>query len=89
MNKQTIVLLKVNHPVGKTVSENSKLHCPLPMVENIIFDAIEYSMVLDMTKITQGGSEPSEMNADSWRQILVSRDYGDGGKGLCKAWHRL
>ena len=35
------------------------------MVENIIFDAIEYSMVLDMTKITQRGSEPSEMNADS------------------------
>ena len=41
-------------------------------------------MVLEAAKFTQGISVPSEMDADGWRQILMSRDYGDAGNNLCK-----
>ena len=51
-------LLKVKHPVGKAASEDTKLHGPLPTIENIIFDIINDSMVLEAAKITKGGSGP-------------------------------
>ena len=41
LNKETIDLLKVKHPVGKAVSEDAKLPGPLLTVENIIFDVIK------------------------------------------------
>ena len=42
-------------------------------------------MFLEAAKTTQEGSGPSEMDADGWRRILVSRDYGDAGNDLRKA----
>ena len=85
LNNKTIDLLKAKHLVGKAASEDTKLHDSLPNVENIIFDVIDNSMVLEAAKITRRGSEPSGMNADCWRRILVSRDYGDAGNDLRKA----
>ena len=85
LNKATIALLKVKHHVGKAASEDTELHGPLPTVENIIFDVIDDSMVLEAEKITQGGSGPSGMDANGWRRILVSRDYDEGGNDLRKA----
>ena len=85
LNKETIDLLKMKHPVGKAASEDTKLHGPLPIVENIIFDVIDNSMVLGAAKITKGGLGPSGVDADGWRRILVSRDYGDSGNDLRKA----
>ena len=64
LNKETFALLKVKHPVGKAASEDFKLHGPLPTVDNIIFDVIEDSMVLEAVKITQRGSGPSGMDVN-------------------------
>ena len=75
----------MKHPIRKAVSEDTELHNLLRTVENIIFDIINESMVLEVAKITQGGSGPSGMDGDGWRQILVSRDYGDAGNNLHKA----
>ena len=44
LNKETIDLLKVKHPVEKGGSEDTKLHGPLPTVENIISDVIDDSV---------------------------------------------
>ena len=41
LNKETIALLKVKHPVGKALGEATKLLGPLPTLENIVFDFIE------------------------------------------------
>ena len=54
----------MKHPAGKAASEDTKLHGPSPTVENIIFDVIDNSMVLEVAKITRGGSGPSVMDAD-------------------------
>ena len=68
LHKETIALLKVKHPIQKAVSKNTKLPGLLPTIENIIFNIIDNSMVLEVTKITQGGSGPSGMDADGWRR---------------------
>ena len=85
LSKESIALLKVKHFLGKAASEDTKLHGLLPTVENIIFDVICNSMILEAAKITQGGSGPSGMDADGWRQILVSKDYGNTVNDLHKA----
>ena len=85
LNKETIDLLKVKVPVGKATSEDTKLHGLSPTVRNIIFDVISNSIILKTVEITQGDPRPSGMDADGWRRILVSRDYGDPGNNLHKA----
>ena len=66
----------------KTASEDNKLRGPLPTVENIIYDVIDDSMVLEAVKITERGCGPSWMDADGWRRILVSRDYCGTGNDI-------
>ena len=56
----------MKHPIRKAVSEDTELHDLLPTVENRIFDIINESMVLEVAKITQGGSGPSGMDGDGW-----------------------
>lgn len=85
LNDQTKELLKVKHPEGRKAQEHVKLQGPLPTVENVIFDVIDDSMVLEAAKIIRGGSGPSGLDADGWRRILVSRDYGETGTDLRKA----
>jgi len=85
LNDETKALLKVKHPVAKKADEDVKLQGPLPTVENVIFDVIDESMVLEAAKITRGGSGPSGLDADGWRRILISRDYGEVGVDLRKA----
>ena len=85
LNKETIDLLKVKHPVGKTASEETKFHGPLTTVKNIIFDVMDDSMIQKTAKITQEGSGPSGMDTDGWRRNLVSRDYRNAGNDLRKA----
>ena len=63
-NKGTIDLLKVKHSVGKAVSVDTKLHSLSPTIDNIIFDVIDDSMVLEAAKITQRSSGSSGMDAD-------------------------
>ena len=85
LNMETIHLLKVKHPVGKTASEDTKLHGPLTTAKNIIFDVMDDSMVQEAAKITQEGSGPSGMDTDGWGRNLVSKDYRDAGNDLRKA----
>ena len=40
---------------------------------------------METAKITQGGSGPSGIDANGWRRIVVSSDYGDAGNDLRKA----
>ena len=66
-NEETMDLLKVKHPVGKAASEDTKLPGPSSTFENIIFDVIGNSMVLETTKVTQGDSGPTAIDTDGWR----------------------
>ena len=42
-------------------------------------------MVMEAAIITTEGSGLSEMDPYGWRQMLVSRDYGEAGNDFCKA----
>jgi len=73
MMRPVTELLKLKHPEGREANEDVVLQGPLPPVENIIFDVIDDTIVLETAKITCKGSGPSGMNADGWRRILISQ----------------
>jgi len=79
INDETLDLLRTKHPRGKEVNENFLLQGPLPKIDSIIFEVIDESMVLKAAQLTRGGSGPSGMDADGWRRILTSKDYGENG----------
>jgi len=89
INDETLDLLRTKHPRGKEVNENFLLQGPLPKIDSIIFEVIDESMVLKAAQLTRGGSGPSGMDADGWRRILTSKDYGENGTDLRIALARV
>lgn len=86
LSEETVELLKIKHPASKNiVNEDVLLQGPLQTVERVIFNVIDETMVLKAAQTTRGGSGPSGIDADGWRQILTSKDYGDSGNDLRKA----
>ena len=70
LNKETITLLEVKHPVGKAASEDTKLRSPLPTVENIIFDVIDNSMVLEAAKLLK-----ETLDHQGWIQMAGDKSW--------------
>ena len=51
----------------------------------VIHDSIYSEMVRDAIKKTRGSAGPSGLDADGWRRILMSRNFGISGEDLKKA----
>ena len=47
-----------------------------PSVHPVVFEDIDESMVKDAALTTEGGSAPSGLDADGWKNILASKSYG-------------
>ena len=61
------------------------LHGPVKQVNPVIFDQIDKGTILQAASKTKGSSGPSMSNADDWRRILVSHQYGNVTVDLRKA----
>ena len=85
LNKETIDLLKVKHPVEKGASEDTKLHGRLPTVENIISDVIDDSVFSGDGENYSRSLWTIGIDTNGWRRILVLGDYGDASNDLRKA----
>ena len=82
LTNEVINLLRSKHPDSEAVSEESILQGPETTVQPIIFDAINDELVLKAAQFTKGGSGPSGNDADGWRRIITSKDYGSTGMDL-------
>ena len=78
LNNETLNSLKEKHPK----SENAKNDVLL--TGKIMFAGIDEEMIKAAIK-TKGGSRPSTMDADGWRRILCSNNFGDINADLKKA----
>ena len=47
-----------------------------PSVQPAVFEDIDESMVKEAALKTKGGSCPSGLDADEWRKILATKNYG-------------
>ena len=54
----------------------------MPFFDPVRFSNIDEGSIARAALRTRGGAGPSGMDADSWRRILVSKNYGRTGKDL-------
>ena len=85
LNIQPLNSLKEKHPESKDASIEILLTDVSQRVHPIKFAGIDEEMARKAAIKTKGGSGPSAMDADGWRRILCSNNFGDTNVDLRKA----
>ena len=70
---KTLNQLKLKHPEGKQASQEILLTDTPETIHPIKFESIDVEKIQKAAVKTQGGSGPSGMDADGWKQILTSK----------------
>ena len=81
MNKET-VRIKRKPSCCKTTQSHSYAWWRIPFVDPIIFYTINEETILKAALRTKGAAGPSVLDADGWRRILVSKNFGKHGINL-------
>ena len=85
LNNKTLNKLKEKHPKSKNAN-NDVLLTGIPQdFHPIMFGSNDEEMIRKAAIKTKGGSGPSAMDADGWRRILCSNNFGDANVDLRKA----
>ena len=83
------MLLEEKHPESREASIDVMFQGLLDRIHPIAFESIDEAMILRATTDTNGGSGPSGMDADGWRRILASSQFGTASLDLRKAFAEM
>ena len=83
---QTLNQLKLKHQEAKEASQEILLTDTPETIHLIKFKSIDVEKIQKAAVKTQGGSGPSGMDVDGWKQILTSKQFGKSSIDLCKAF---
>ena len=89
LTEQTMKALADLHPTAKPAAESTLLSGELPYFDPVIFSNIDEQAIAKAAMKTRGAAGPSGLDADGWRRILVSKNYGNIGKDLRTAIAKL
>ena len=78
------MLLK-KHPKASEASNDILTQEEVQNVHPVIYDSIDSEMVRDAIEKTRGSAGAFGLNADGWRRILMSGNFGSSGEDLRKA----
>ena len=82
LNEETIKTLKNLHPNAKSATEEVLMSGELPYCDPVVFTNIDESSIAKAAMRTRGAAGPSGLDADGWRRILISKNFGEAGKDL-------
>ena len=82
LTDDTMKELKKLHPDGKHAGLQTLMTGELPYFDPVIFQNIDESSIAKAAHRTRGAAGPSGLDADGWRRILISKNYGNIGKDL-------
>lgn len=82
LNDETIESLRNLHPDGKDADQDVLINSDIPEVDPIIFEAIDGHAIMKSALKTKGSAGPSGLDAEGWRRILASKNYGSVGTDL-------
>ena len=83
LNQNTLNQLKQKHPQGKEAEFNTLLTDKPEEIHPIKFEGIDAELVKKAVVRTRGGAGPSGMDADGWRRILITKQFGNTSNQLC------
>ena len=84
LNNERLNLLRLKHPDPKEAHESVMLSDVPERIHPVKFEVIDAEMVRKATMKTRGGSGPSSLDADGWKRILLSENFGESSSDLCQ-----
>ena len=87
----TLQLLKQKHPESRESSPEVLIEGPVrnQKIHPVVYDETDESLILKAATLTKGESGPSSLDADGWRRILTSREFGTSSSDLRKTFPQL
>ena len=82
LTEETYQELRRLHPEAKPARAETLLDGEPPYFDPIVFTNIDDSSIATAALRTRGVAGPSGLDADGWRRILISKNYGTTGKDL-------
>ena len=77
--------MQQKHPAPKAADNDVLLSGEKPYIHPVIYESINEEIVKRAALKTKGRSGPSGLDADGWRKILASNNYGTVNTDLRKA----
>ena len=85
LTEETFEVLLEKHPKASEASNNILIQEEVQNVHPVIYDSIDSEMVRDAIEKTRGSAGSSCLDADAWRRMLMSGNFGPSGEDLRKA----
>ena len=82
LSQSTINELKRKHPEASEADPSLLIDGQPPFVDPVMFQNITETTISTATLRTRGSSGPSGLDAEGWRRILVSNNFGAAGHHL-------
>ena len=79
---EVIEELKRKHPEPQPSDESVMIDGEIPFIDPAVFANIVETTIAKAALNTHGAAGPSGLDAQGWRHILVSRNYGTAAKDL-------
>ena len=76
-------LLKQKHPESTEPPPEVLMEGPVRKIHSEVYDNTDESLILKAAMLTKGRSGPSGLDADGWRRMLTSREFGTSSTDLC------
>ena len=90
LSPATVNQLQNLHPNGEEANEEILIMRESePFFDDIIFRNIDENAIAKAAMKTRGAAGPSGLDAEGWRRILISKNYGSDGKALRTAIARM
>lgn len=77
MNDKIRTVLQEKHPAAEEAQENVLDDSVIPRVEHVVFENIGGSLVQKSAMTTAGSGGPSKVDAETWKNMLCSKAYGE------------
>ena len=77
LSNEILNLLRLKHPDPKDAHESVMLSDVPKRIHPVKFEVIDAEMIRKAVMKTRGGSGPSGLDADSWKRILLSKNFGE------------
>ena len=82
MSEETMEKLHELHPEAQEASDETLATGELPYFDPVVFSCIDEDSIAKAALRTRGAAGPSGQDAESWRRMLVSKNFGKVGKDL-------
>ena len=82
-SEETIKELMLKHPAPALINADTLLEGPLNTTEKSYLNNINRDLIKQAARQTKGAPGPSKLDADQFKNMLISKKYKHEGKELC------